>query len=35
MAISVVERLTQRQMGPPGREIVSLTLEEKLTRRRK
>lgn len=35
MAISVVERLTQRQMGPPGREIVSVTLEEKLTRRRK
>ncbi|MGH8974954.1 MAG: hypothetical protein ACRD0C_17340 [Acidimicrobiia bacterium] len=35
LAISVVERLTQRQMGPPGREIVSVTLEEKLTRRRK
>jgi hypothetical protein len=35
LAISVVEQLTQRQMGPPGREIVSVTLEEKLARRRK
>jgi hypothetical protein len=32
MAISVVERLTSRQMGPPGREVVAVTLEEKLRR---
>jgi hypothetical protein len=32
MAISVVERLTSRQMGPPGREVVAVTLEEKLKR---
>jgi hypothetical protein len=31
----VVERLTQRQMGPPGREVVSVTLDEKLKRRRR
>jgi hypothetical protein len=34
-AVSVVERLTQRQMGPPGREVVSVTLDEKLKRRRR
>jgi hypothetical protein len=32
IAISVIERLTGRQMGPPGREIVSVTLDEKLRR---
>ena len=32
IAISVIERLTGKQMGPPGREIVSVTLEEKLRR---
>lgn len=32
LAVSIVERLTQRQMGPPGREVVSVTLEEKLRR---
>lgn len=32
IAISVIERLTSKQMGPPGREIVSLTLDEKLRR---
>ena len=32
IAISVIERLTQRQLGPPGREIVSVTLDEKLHR---
>jgi hypothetical protein len=32
LAISVVERLTQRQLGPPGREIVSVTLDEKIRR---
>jgi hypothetical protein len=34
IAISVIERLTGRQMGPPGREIVSVTLDEKLQRNR-
>lgn len=33
LATSVVERLTGRQMGPPGREIVTVTLDEKLRRR--
>lgn len=33
LAISVVEQLTTRQMGPPGREIVTVTLDEKLQRR--
>ena len=32
IAISVIERLTGKQMGPPGREIVSVTLDEKLLR---
>ena len=32
MAISIVERLTSKQMGPPGREIVTVTLDEKLKR---
>ncbi|MGH8997895.1 MAG: hypothetical protein ACRDY7_00715 [Acidimicrobiia bacterium] len=32
MAISVVERLTGRQLGPDGREIVSVTLEGRLRR---
>jgi len=32
IAISVIERLTGKQMGPPGREIVSVTLDEKLRR---
>src|SRR6266851_3933103 len=32
IAISVIERLTGRQLGPPGREIVSVTLDEKLRR---
>ena len=32
VAVSVIERLTGRQMGPPGREIVSVTLDEKLHR---
>jgi hypothetical protein len=32
MAISVIENLTGRQMGPPGREVVAVTLEEKLRR---
>ncbi len=32
LAISVIERLTQRQLGPPGREIVSVTLDEKIQR---
>ena len=32
IAISVIERLTGKQMGPPGREIVSVTLDEKLQR---
>jgi hypothetical protein len=33
LAISVIERLTQRQLGPPGREIVSVTLDEKIQRK--
>jgi hypothetical protein len=32
VAVSVIERLTGRQMGPPGREVVSVTLDEKLQR---
>ena len=32
MAVSIIERLTGRQMGPPGREVVSVTLDEKLQR---
>ncbi len=32
IAISVIERLTGKQMGPPGRGIVSVTLDEKLRR---
>jgi hypothetical protein len=32
IAISVIERLTGKQMGPPGREVVSVTLDEKLRR---
>jgi hypothetical protein len=32
VAVSVIERLTGRQMGPPGREVVSVTLDEKLLR---
>ena len=32
IAISVIERLTGKQMGPPGREIVTVTLDEKLRR---
>ena len=32
IAISVIERLTSRQLGPPGREIVSVTLDEKIRR---
>ena len=31
-AISVVEQLTSRPLGPPGREIVTVTLDEKLRR---
>lgn len=33
MATSIIERLTGREMGPPGREIVAVTLDEKLKRR--
>ncbi len=32
IAVSIIERLTGRQMGPPGREVVSVTLDEKLQR---
>ena len=32
LAISVVEQLTGKPLGPPGREIVTVTLDEKLKR---
>lgn len=30
VAISIIEHLTSRQLGPPGREVVTVTLEENL-----
>jgi hypothetical protein len=33
VAISIIERLTGRQMGPPGREVVVVTLEEGLVKK--
>jgi len=32
VAISIIEHLTGRQMGPEGRELVAVTLDEKLRR---
>jgi hypothetical protein len=31
-AISMVEKLTERSLGAPGREIIAVTIEEKLAR---
>ena len=31
-AISIVEKLTERSLGAAGREIIAVTIEEKLVR---
>jgi hypothetical protein len=31
-AITLVERLVGRQMGPPGRQVVAVTIDERIRR---